>query len=129
MTDYLKDGERYRTLKDGTILKIARDEDVMQDRQVMRVPLVMLDGTSHQAFDASAHMPRAGVRPLNDRARVDMAHAMMVKRTKDAWRNPPSLTASAPAADAVAQPRTMADRDAAYKRRNTRLEDAWRGAK
>lgn len=129
MTDFLRDGERYRTLSDGTVLKIARDEDVMQDGQRMRVPLLMCDGAKPApVLDAAHQRPRHGVIPMNDRVRLDASHAIMVKRTQDAWKKP--VLPPAPAASPTPAPQApivSADAKAAYERRSKRLEDAWRG--
>jgi hypothetical protein len=56
VTDYLQDGEAYRTLADGTVIKVRREEvdGVMRDGQRMRVPVMMLDGSSPPPFS----MPR-----------------------------------------------------------------------
>jgi hypothetical protein len=147
MTDFLRDGERYHTLSDGTVLKVARDEDVMRDGQRMRVPLLMVDGVNPApVFDAAHQRPRAGVRSLNDRARVEASHAMMVKRLNDAWRNPGLARVPAPqfrgTADDAAKrlgftsppagsltAEQQAQSDQAYTARCQKLEDAWKGAK
>lgn len=107
VTDYLQDGEAYRTLKDGTVIKVKREDvdGIMKDGQRMRVPMMMLDGSKPGAvLDAASQRPRQGQLSTEDRVRRDVSHTMMVRRLNDAWRNPGPAAAkptASPAPDAV----------------------------
>lgn len=141
MSDYLKDGEAYRTLPDGTVVKIRHgeiwgDQGVMKSGERMHVPMVFMDSAVNKkpTLDASAHRPRT--LPMTDSQKEQ--HAAQMKRNdmrlKDAWKNPvlPKLAAAPVVSPALAVAQHaltgMTDSQVSYERRNKRLQDAWRHA-
>lgn len=144
MSDYLKDGEAYRTLPNGTVVKIRHgdiwgDQGVMKSGERMHVPMVFMDSAANKnddekpTFDASAHMPRT--LPMTDAQKAQ--HTAQMKRNEmrmnDAWKRPilPKLPAASAALALRVAPQTptgMTDSQAAYERRNKRLQEAWRHA-
>jgi hypothetical protein len=89
----LQDGGVLVIDKDGNIVKVAGDASrcIVPDGGKVSVPLMLMDskskdGDKKPTFDAAHQRPRAGVIPMNDRARLDASHAMMVKRTENAWK-------------------------------------------
>ncbi|MGE3992947.1 hypothetical protein [Pseudorhodoplanes sp.] len=132
----LQDGGVLVLDEHGNIIKTAPNDAscIVPDGGKVSVPLTLMDGKSKDdnkpTFDAAHQRPRHGVIPMNDRVRLDASHAMMVKRTQDAWKKPapPPAPAASPAA-APQAPIVSADAKAAYERRSKRLEDAWKNVK
>jgi hypothetical protein len=135
MTNYLKDGEAFRVMPDGSTVKLNRDE-VIRDGERMIVPMTFMDGaskpgTQQPTFDAANARPRYGTMTQAQQAQSIASHHKMVERTNDAWRNPytaPPAIKAAPVA-AQASPAPVADANAAYDRMKKRQEDAWMKAK
>lgn len=128
---YLKDGEAFRTMPDGSVVKLDKDE-VIRDGQRLSVPMVMMDGKpgtqAAPIVNADHARPRFGV--MTD-AQVAQRMASQVKyedKIANAWKNPtlPPQQDSKPAASA---PAPVADAGAAYDRMKRRQEDAWKNPK
>jgi hypothetical protein len=116
MTNYLKDGEAFRVMPDGSTVKLDSDGNpIVRDREVVRVPMTMMfDGGKDMipsmkpqtpTFDARSHGLRTIKVTDEQMAQRAAAHDALVKRQSNAWKNPSVL----PVVDARAKPAPQSD--------------------
>ncbi len=133
MSHILKDGERWCFQKDGRVLRLDKDE-IVQDGQVVRVPLIMQDSRTRgdATLNAEHQRPRPGFMNQADSVPVVCAHAKMIERTQNAWRDGAATVPAQP----VQRPQPAApsptpvtnDESPAYRAYKRRLEDGYRRA-
>jgi hypothetical protein len=130
---YLRDGEAFRTMPDGSVVKLDKDE-VIRDGQRIHVPLYLADaskpGTQAAPIVNADHArPRQGTMTDAQIAKSVASHHKLTERTANAWKNPtlPPQQDSKPAAPVAAAP--VADAGAAYEKMKQRQEDAWKNPK
>lgn len=151
MSNYLRDGETFRVMPDGSTVKLDSDGNpIVRDREVMRVPMILMDSGKGDmipsmqpqtpTFDASKlpkvnvadHRPGYLKRTSVQDAQSVASHYKMVERTSNAWKNPQPQQDS-PQAVVRNTAMTMAapapDAAAAHDRMRARQENAWRTPK
>lgn len=130
--DYLKDGESVTFDREGNIIK----RSIAKDGDRVRIGMLMLDTAFKSGVPTldAAHKPRQMLMSDVDTAQRLASRQRYVNRLNDAYRQPqpeaPAVVAArAPAPARLPAPTVTADRslaDAAYQRRNLRLESAWK---
>ena len=138
MAHILKDGESFHYDASGRLIGTVdrNGNEIVEDGQSVRVPMLMMDGARPSAppaptFNADHARPRQGVRSLEDQARSIAARHKMIERTGNAWKKepaPPLKDRFGFAMSPTAEP-TLPDASAAYDRMRERLENRWKNPK
>jgi hypothetical protein len=111
-----KQGRR-RQVPDDYLVQDGEGVSVLEDGEVMHVPMMMMDS---KALDASRHRPHSGVRTDEQNRVSDAAYNEYIDRLQNAWRmlGPSSVPVDTKVTDG--------DMESSYEAYKRRLSNAWR---